>query len=256
MLHRLLARGRRRTRSLVKESYSTSPTPYTPDGRRRSARTSTTTLQGQHGRRAAAAAQPRQRRGPRLPDGDGHRRPADPGRRRAGRAARGPCPRSTLADDGAPSITPTGAEPPDDARRAAAAQGRAATRSPSATTSPSSTPGSRGRPASRSTRRWTHGGSPSPSRCRRAPWAEGLVEQTVGSQVMLVVPPSYGLGAAQSEELSGETLVFVIDILARPGPRPRRRRATTSGPSPGRRSGDRAADARRLQRAGARSRPR
>lgn len=43
---------------------------------------------------------------------------------------------------------------------------------------------------------------------------EGLVEQTTGSQVMLVVPPSYDLGATQSEALAGQTLVFVIDILA------------------------------------------
>jgi peptidylprolyl isomerase len=43
---------------------------------------------------------------------------------------------------------------------------------------------------------------------------EGLVEQTTGSQVMLVIPPSYDLGATQSEALAGQTLVFVIDILA------------------------------------------
>jgi peptidylprolyl isomerase len=45
-------------------------------------------------------------------------------------------------------------------------------------------------------------------------FAEGLVEQTTGSRVMLVVPPSYDLGATQSEELAGRTLVFVVDILA------------------------------------------
>jgi peptidylprolyl isomerase len=31
---------------------------------------------------------------------------------------------------------------------------------------------------------------------------------------MLVVPPSYDLGATASEALAGQTLVFVIDILA------------------------------------------
>ncbi|MGV8978638.1 MAG: FKBP-type peptidyl-prolyl cis-trans isomerase [Cellulomonas sp.] len=46
-----------------------------------------------------------------------------------------------------------------------------------------------------------------------------LVEQPVGSQVMLVVPPTYPLGATQSEELKGQTIVFVIDILAT-GPAP------------------------------------
>ena len=43
---------------------------------------------------------------------------------------------------------------------------------------------------------------------------EGLAEQTTGSQVMLVVPPTYDLGATQSEALAGQTLVFVVDILA------------------------------------------
>lgn len=45
-------------------------------------------------------------------------------------------------------------------------------------------------------------------------WADGLVEQPVGSQVMLVIPPSYSLGVTESEELAGQTVVFVVDILA------------------------------------------
>ena len=47
-------------------------------------------------------------------------------------------------------------------------------------------------------------------------WDEGLVEQTVGSQVLLVVPPElawYGL----ENDLAEETLVFVVDILAASG---------------------------------------
>lgn len=44
--------------------------------------------------------------------------------------------------------------------------------------------------------------------------AEGLVEQTTGSQVMLVVPPTYDLGATHSEALAGHTVVLVIDVLA------------------------------------------
>jgi peptidylprolyl isomerase len=40
--------------------------------------------------------------------------------------------------------------------------------------------------------------------------AEGLVEQTVGSQVMLVIPPASG-GAVGAED---DTLVLVVDILA------------------------------------------
>ncbi len=45
-------------------------------------------------------------------------------------------------------------------------------------------------------------------------WAEGLVDQPTGSQVMLVVPPSYPLGVTDAEDLAGQTVVFVIDILA------------------------------------------
>jgi peptidylprolyl isomerase len=47
-------------------------------------------------------------------------------------------------------------------------------------------------------------------------WDEGLVGQTVGSQVLLVVPPDKGYGTAgqSSAGISGtDTLVFVVDIL-------------------------------------------
>ena len=44
--------------------------------------------------------------------------------------------------------------------------------------------------------------------------AEGLLEQTVGSQVMLVIPPASG-GAVGGEE---DTLVLVVDILATSAP--------------------------------------
>ncbi|MEG3613792.1 FKBP-type peptidyl-prolyl cis-trans isomerase [Isoptericola haloaureus] len=43
-------------------------------------------------------------------------------------------------------------------------------------------------------------------------WDQGLLEQSVGSQVMLVVPPHLGYGGTGSE-LADETLVYVIDIL-------------------------------------------
>ena len=49
-----------------------------------------------------------------------------------------------------------------------------------------------------------------------AGWDEGLVGQTVGSQVLLVVPPAKGYGdAGQSQAgIKGtDTLVFVVDIL-------------------------------------------
>ncbi|WP_426309216.1 FKBP-type peptidyl-prolyl cis-trans isomerase [Cellulosimicrobium sp. E-16] len=50
-----------------------------------------------------------------------------------------------------------------------------------------------------------------------AGWTQGLSGQTVGSQVLLVIPPSLGYGEKSDEnthELAGETLVFVVDILA------------------------------------------
>jgi peptidylprolyl isomerase len=47
-------------------------------------------------------------------------------------------------------------------------------------------------------------------------WDSGLVEQTVGSQVLLIVPPYLGWGGTESE-LADETLVFVVDILAARG---------------------------------------
>ncbi|MBO3102948.1 FKBP-type peptidyl-prolyl cis-trans isomerase [Cellulomonas fengjieae] len=61
---------------------------------------------------------------------------------------------------------------------------------------------------------WTHGLPVSFSLQDVKAWAEGLVDQPVGSQVMLVVPPDYGLGVTASEELAGQTVAFVVDILA------------------------------------------
>lgn len=43
-------------------------------------------------------------------------------------------------------------------------------------------------------------------------WDQGLLEQTVGSQVMLVVPPQDGYANTKSR-LAGETIVYVVDIL-------------------------------------------
>ena len=47
-------------------------------------------------------------------------------------------------------------------------------------------------------------------------WDSGLVEQPVGSQVLLVVPPALAYGGS-GDELSEETLVFVVDILSAVG---------------------------------------
>ena len=48
-------------------------------------------------------------------------------------------------------------------------------------------------------------------------WDTGLVGQTVGSRVMLVIPPADGYGSAGDSQagIKGtDTLVFVVDILA------------------------------------------
>lgn len=43
-------------------------------------------------------------------------------------------------------------------------------------------------------------------------WEQGLLEQSVGSRVLLVVPPGLGYGGT-ANPLAGETLVYVVDIL-------------------------------------------
>ncbi|WP_062136142.1 FKBP-type peptidyl-prolyl cis-trans isomerase [Demequina aestuarii] len=46
-------------------------------------------------------------------------------------------------------------------------------------------------------------------------WTDGLAGQTVGSQVLLVVPPELGYGEQDRDPIPpGSTLVFVVDILA------------------------------------------
>jgi peptidylprolyl isomerase len=48
-------------------------------------------------------------------------------------------------------------------------------------------------------------------------FSQAIAGQTIGSQVIAVIPPALGYGEASAEnthELAGETLVFVIDILA------------------------------------------
>jgi peptidylprolyl isomerase len=46
-------------------------------------------------------------------------------------------------------------------------------------------------------------------------WDKGLIGQTVGSQVLLVIPPSLGYGDQESGTIpANSTLIFVVDILA------------------------------------------
>ena len=46
-------------------------------------------------------------------------------------------------------------------------------------------------------------------------WQQGLAGQTVGSQVLLIVPPDLGYGSQQQQKIpANSTLIFVVDILA------------------------------------------
>jgi peptidylprolyl isomerase len=48
-----------------------------------------------------------------------------------------------------------------------------------------------------------------------AGWVQGLAGKTVGSQVLLVIPPTLAYGEEQKENIpANSTLVFVVDILA------------------------------------------
>ena len=126
-------------------------------------------------------------------------------------------PTVTLGGDGSPSITASTAAPPTDLVTQPLVRGVGAQVADGDTVTVQYTGFA-----------WTTGAPFESTWTNRSPvsfdlamvpaWAS-LVEQPVGSQVMLVVPPTYPLGATQSEELKGQTIVFVIDILAT-GPAP------------------------------------
>ena len=125
-------------------------------------------------------------------------------------------PKVSLDEDGAPSLTATGTDPPTDLVVQPLLRGTGAQVTASDVITVQYTGFS-----------WTTGEQFDTTWGRlpvsfalqdASAWEEGLVDQPVGSQVMLVVPPSYELGATDSEALAGQTLVFVIDILATGSP--------------------------------------
>jgi peptidylprolyl isomerase len=122
-------------------------------------------------------------------------------------------PAVTLADGGAPTITPTGTEPPSDLVVQALVRGTGAQVEADDVVTVQYV-GFAWTTGAEFDSTWARGVPQSFSLSDVPAWSEGLAEQTIGSQVMLVVPPSYGLGATSSQELAGQTLVFVIDILA------------------------------------------
>jgi peptidylprolyl isomerase len=122
-------------------------------------------------------------------------------------------PTVTLAADGAPTITPTGTDAPAGLviQPLVRGSGRQVEKTDVVTVQYAGFAWTSGEPVDST---WDRG-QPSSFALSEVPaFAEGLAEQPTGSQVLLVVPPSYDLGATESEALAGQTLVFVVDILA------------------------------------------
>ncbi len=201
-----------RTATLVSENYSTSPIPQVLSQSDLGADLYRT-LMGQHvGARLLQV----------TPAGDDPKQsfPAvtviDVLPTRAGGAAVAPpagLPTVTLSADGAPTIAPTGTAPPSTLviQPLLRGTGRQVEKTDVVTVQYAGFSWTTGESVDST---WDRG-QPSSFALSDVPaFADGLAEQTTGSQVMLVVPPSYDLGATQSEALAGQTLVFVIDILA------------------------------------------
>ena len=122
-------------------------------------------------------------------------------------------PAVTLAADGTPTIKPTGADPPSTlvVQPLLRGSGRQVEKTDVVTVQYAGFSWATGEAVDST---WDRGQPKSFGLADVPAFAEGLAEQPTGSQVMLVVPPSYDLGATQSEALKGQTLVFVVDILA------------------------------------------
>ena len=127
--------------------------------------------------------------------------------------ARPGMPTVTLAADGAPTITPTTTAPPTDLTVVPLIKGTGdqVPTGAEVTIQYTEVDWATGAVVDST---WTTGLPVSFSLAGLGAWSQGLVEQTVGSQVMVVVPPSFGLGGPAGSELQNATLVFVVDILA------------------------------------------
>jgi peptidylprolyl isomerase len=72
---------------------------------------------------------------------------------------------------------------------------------------------------------WSRGGVPLEATLKSGQlidgWVQGLVGQTVGSQVLLVIPPELGYGETDMGAIPPDsTLIFVVDILSASTPEP------------------------------------
>ncbi len=130
-------------------------------------------------------------------------------------------PTVTLSEGGVPTITVPNAEPPAEVELAVLKKGDGPLVA-QVTRCCSSTPASAGRTGKVFDASWSKG---APATLTTTDVIEGyrpaLEGQTIGSQVLVVIPPAsaYGEGAINDTDLTGETLVFVVDLLASAPPR-------------------------------------
>jgi hypothetical protein len=120
-----------------------------------------------------------------------------------------------LDDEGAPTITIPGADAPTDLQLATLKQGDGPVVEPGDTVLVQYR-GVRWSDGEEFDSTWSRGGVPTsfPTTGVVDGFRQALEGQTVGSQVLAVIPPALGYGSAEGNELQNETLVFVIDILA------------------------------------------
>ncbi|MDQ1215546.1 FKBP-type peptidyl-prolyl cis-trans isomerase [Microbacterium arborescens] len=118
-----------------------------------------------------------------------------------------------LADDGAPTITLPGTDAPTEVQLANLKTGDGATIQPGDTAFVQYT-GVKWSDGSVFDSSWDRGQPAAfPTNGVVAGFQQALEGQQVGSQVLVVIPPSAGYGAQEGSELQNETLVFVVDIL-------------------------------------------
>ncbi|WP_243844232.1 FKBP-type peptidyl-prolyl cis-trans isomerase [Salinibacterium sp. ZJ454] len=121
-----------------------------------------------------------------------------------------------LAQSGAPTVTIPDAEPPADTSVAVLRMGDGAIVAAGDTAMVQYT-GARWSDGTVFDSSWSNGAPTALVTTELiAGYKEALEGHTVGSQVLVVIPPefAYGEGEINEEDLTGETLVFVVDILA------------------------------------------
>lgn len=120
-----------------------------------------------------------------------------------------------LAENGAPTVTVPDADPPAETEVAVLKKGDGAVVEPGDTVMLHHT-GVRWSDGSVFDSTWAAGAPATLVTTEAVPgYRQALEGQTVGSQVLVVIPPgqAYGEGEINDEDLTGETIVFVADLL-------------------------------------------